>query len=1127
MDNRAKWKSSDFKSPFQNWQPPPLVNPCSDDEKEALHTLKNAFAPLPPYKVMEQHAIEQNALVKVDGIPLPTGEIAFLENTAEQCTSPQTKHSQAGMQGARHWGQRVDTPDGVYRRLTEGYGISLMVGERCHQYIRNSNNWRGINGVQLDLDVWHQQPDALKKKLEDEDRDADFIAERLDANEKLPLPVYSQDELFERYPLLPRICSFLIPSASSLYEGRPFKARGIILFPEPVTDMRVYRAFGDILCGELDCIPQNVTKNPVAVGFGNTHNAPQAYRNGRIDTAWISDRLQESAVNVIAKTRHRGREKQQKAELKAHYAANGKGTGEGENISAFIEKCDPVSEMLRDGLLTRGQGNEYQWHTSEHARSCDILDGSIHIFSHSMFDASPHQNINEAVGAHRFYLYQLSGLDMTKEADKPHIRQFLFERGYGSDPKAFAKQQQKQGVSKPVKLKDVEPFKGVLETLDTARDFLRDVFAKGAQFFAVRTDTGTGKTESAITYALTKDVAIPTQSHKLSTEAVSRATDKEIYAWGYRGIGYHPEGENALETEGRTYDADGYFGCIQSERFEALRNKGFNPYKWVCDGCPAYLECKVNGYLSQPDRAKKSQLVALPFPTAFLDPRLRSWADLYKPRGRDALILHDDLPLGSLFISYQLTAPRLRRIYEQWKGTLAAKWAEACLLAFQLRDWETLKEISLRMNADERQSVTYALTQCIDLSSGAVVEPDDYLKSEQVDFSTAEACRELPQMDKEGFDVATMLETFFNRYPRIEDAPFSFDTASETFTFDLPPMPYIFNKTVRFGFASATLEKKLIQAIFPDIQFYDAALTEWKDGAGFFQLRTNSNPRRTVLNFIEQEAKDGKKRYTYDGLSPTGESYYQMAIDFIKAHPNETHAVLSYKTLIEEKKDELDALGVVSGWFGNLAGLDEAFKGVKYFHILFSPEVDPFSIDGLVKQLFGSDETPLQRDADGNLERNEEGTYADERVRLCYEALVIGEIRQVIGRARLNLYPNQVFLWTSRFVDGYTNRADTVLFDEIDWRNAGNTVAKLREAVKTRETAEQNGDVKALVEATGVSERTARRKTETTRNANERAKIDEAYRLYTQENLSYRKIAKRLDVKSHTTIARWLKNYQF
>ena len=237
----------------------------------------------------------------------------------------------------------------------------------------------------MDLDVWYQQPEALKKKLETENRDADFIAERLDANEKLPLPVYSQSELFDRYPLLPRICSFILPSASSLYDGRPFKARGIVIFSQPITDQRVYRAFGDILCRELDCVPANVTKNPVAVGFGNTHNAPQAYRNNTPDMDWIAEKTELAKSTEISTTKQRNREQKKKAERKAHYASQGKGTGGGENISAFIEQCNAVSEMVREGLLTQGKGNEYRWHESENDRSCEIFaDGVIHIYSHSM-----------------------------------------------------------------------------------------------------------------------------------------------------------------------------------------------------------------------------------------------------------------------------------------------------------------------------------------------------------------------------------------------------------------------------------------------------------------------------------------------------------------------------------------------------------------------------------------------------------------------------------------------------------------------------------------------------------------------------------------------------------------------
>ena len=433
-----KWKASDYNAPFQNWAPPKQIYLCDPSEVMALHALKNAFGPLPTYKDMEVEAINQNALVSIEGFPLPQGQIAFLENTAEKCTSPQTKHSQEGMRGARHWVQRVGTPTGMFTRLMDGYGISLMGGERCHQYIRNSNNWRGNFGCMLDLDVWYEQPETIQKKFLADGRDTDFIAKRLAQNEKRPKPVFSMQELFNRYPLLPRICSFLIPSASSLHEGRPFKARGVVLFPKVVTDQRVYRELGDILISELDCIPENVTKNPVAVGFGNTHNASQVYRSDAPDTAWIAKALETAELTVLSTAKQRKKGQKKKAKRTEHYRENGT-PGGGENISEFISKCDPVSEMVKAGWLTPGRGNEYRWHESEHDRSCDILGGSIHIFSDSMFAASPHQKVNEAVGAHRFYLYQISGLDMTRDADKPRLREFLFDRGYGSDPKAFAK----------------------------------------------------------------------------------------------------------------------------------------------------------------------------------------------------------------------------------------------------------------------------------------------------------------------------------------------------------------------------------------------------------------------------------------------------------------------------------------------------------------------------------------------------------------------------------------------------------------------------------------------------------------------------------------------------------------
>ena len=132
-----KWTDAEYRYPFHQWTPPRLVYPVSQTERDTLHALKDTFAPMRIYPDMESRSAEVNSQVQID-VPIPAGYIAFLENTAEQCISPQTKHSREGMQGARHWVQRVDTPDGMFQRLTDGYGVSLMFGERHYQYIRNS-----------------------------------------------------------------------------------------------------------------------------------------------------------------------------------------------------------------------------------------------------------------------------------------------------------------------------------------------------------------------------------------------------------------------------------------------------------------------------------------------------------------------------------------------------------------------------------------------------------------------------------------------------------------------------------------------------------------------------------------------------------------------------------------------------------------------------------------------------------------------------------------------------------------------------------------------------------------------------------------------------------------------------
>ena len=553
----------------------------------------------------------------------------------------------------------------------------------------------------------------------------------------------------------------------------------------------------------------------------------------------------------------------------------------------------------------------------------------------------------------------------------------------------------KQTQRKTVRLKDVRfRFESVLDPIEKAREFLIDFLKSAKNLFALRTDTGTGKTETAITYALKKQVVLGMGNTNLASEVTERAWEKHIKAFRFRGIA----SDDA---------SDGYMPCVHRERFKILRDKGFNPYLWVCGACDVSSECKQRGYLSQPQQARDANLVALPFPMAFLDPRLRRFAKLYKPTGRDALIFHDDIPIGSLFYEVKLSQGRLRQLAADWQGTPAATWAKTMLRCMAERKWEALKRFSFPAR-DISEVVTEALTHVLDPLSGAIVTPEDYIKNPSVDISTNEACAKLPQVDSEAFDTLMLLQRFWTRYPRVADAPFIYDVPTETFTFSLPPEPYQDRrKTLKLGFASATLDKSLMERIFPGIAFYDTNRTEWAEGARFYQLSTNRNPRATVLLPSDQQEETC--------LSRTGIEYYERAIDFIKANPNERHAVISYKQVIDEKKQELDALGVVSAWYGNLAGLDTEFDGVRYFHILFAPYVQPSDIDHLAKQIFGNETEPLIRDADSELSRGEDGEYADARVASIFDALVVGEVLQAIGRARLNLYPNSVIFYSSLF----------------------------------------------------------------------------------------------------------------
>ena len=1112
-----KWTADDYKISNKprhliNWGPPTFIYPCDAIELSALTGLRGSFTPLPPYKRksdpatgMESDAIKNGTLVDIN-TPIPDGYIAFLENIAERCISPETKHSKEGRESAKHWVQRVDTPENMFKRLTDGYGISLMFGERFHQFIRNGNNWRGINGVQLDIDLFQDEkhPDA-------------------------PEPVYSRDELFDRYPLIQRISRFILPSASSLYDGKPFKARGVVLFPKPITDQRVYRAFADILTAEIDCIPSNVTSNPVAVGFGNTHNAPQAWHNPSPDTDWIQRTLKSAEQKVLDEntaklTKRRTAEKRRQAyqEHKRKSQHNTAGNSEGENISTFIEKCDPIAEMLRDGLLTSTGGTQYRWHESAHDRSCDILDGTIHVFSNSMSAASP-APANEPVGAHRFYLYQICRLDMTRDADKPRIREFLFERGYGSDPKAFISNRNR----KPVRLQNKTDLQYVLEPLHKSREKLAEAFAKGANLIGVRADTVVGKTHNAEIYYLKGcDGFFSTPTGNLAKEVYWRFEKRGIIVFLWRGVASNPNGEFPHEKP-----------CMFPDEYIALAEKGRNAYNVLCENCPFRAECDEHGYRSQEEKAKKASVIVAAHKDLLLNPTFRTTARRLLPHHPDDLIAIDEFDILESFIDVNIPQLRLEYLRDTWYdhplGKFAKQLLDACVV--QNAPFTGISHVIEILSNHEREEIITALGQLRmgDTILDADVAEDYERKKGQA--SGLENIKKLPVLETQAdWNMLTKLELFFDVYKHAGTAPMEWK--DNTLTFHVPPLPYY--TRARVILMSATLNERFFRQVFKireekrgDVDFLDLKNTEWHPDVRVYQLRTNRNPRRTLLQG-EQDDETGRWHYT-SKLTQTGQTYLDNIKDSI-AKSDKKSGFIGHKAIIDNHTDDIDA---ATGHFGGLVGLNEHFfrdedDGI-LLHILGTPNIGQEALETSCKLLLGMTKSPL------DFTRNKDGTYSDPNVQAVADAIIQSELTQASGRAGLAKNPSDVVIWSSYELPSISYREQTILFDENDWEAADGNLNNLAQIVAEREAHEKavadavkKGDTKTVAKLMGVSERHARRITQEPRQkntANENDERDAKVIELHEHGLSLRKIHTEIGETlgiSYGTVANIVKAYK-
>ena len=151
-------------------------------------------------------------------------------------------------------------------------------------------------------------------------------------------------------------------------------------------------------------------------------------------------------------------------------------------------------------------------------------------------------------------------------------------------------------------------------------------------------------------------------------------------------------------------------------------------------------------------------------------------------------------------------------------------------------------------------------------------------------------------------------------------------------------------------------------------------------------------------------------------------------------------------------------------------------------------------------------------ETDGYVAKNI-GTYADKRMEAVRQQLTRDKSKQVVFRARPTRWENTTtFHFSAEPIPDWTERATEFLRTDLQ---TADRFEEISTVIKARETVQQNGDVKALMGATGVPKSTAYRRTEKQRKQTKAEKDKELLRqanILLNQDYSRRATAKMLGI---------------
>ena len=419
-----------------------------------------------------------------------------------------------------------------------------------------------------------------------------------------------------------------------------------------------------------------------------------------------------------------------------------------ENKDPIREYCEvnPETLLLDNGLATRLSGNVWNWHESSQGRSFELVESqhvgwALKIFSSTMQSSHPDADSTKPVNVHRFILYHLHRLDITKDSDKHALRCFLADAGYGTHPDDYKKSKRvekvtgvREGLVSPLELRRAEPplptedrAERVMRTVEENEVEIKKAFSQKARVVGLRGATGDGKTESVILVAKEgKRVAMTLPNLPVAEQIHNRFLDAQCGSslWHSRFHGYKDDKDAAAETKitpESTFEErvrafrQGKVICVDPLKCEVSQKRGIPAPIGVCMDCPVQDECAKNAYLSQIPAAQSTHVLCISMPKLFIDPSFSGFfsqlsnppkkdvlpdiADTKtkpKTKPKDRLHVIDEAKAHDLFVDYSLDKERLQQWVRDWSGHKLGMFAEMAIQILEVKA-KTLDPYDLAM----------------------------------------------------------------------------------------------------------------------------------------------------------------------------------------------------------------------------------------------------------------------------------------------------------------------------------------------------------------------------------------------------------------------------------------------